>query len=112
MASSRTTVDRLLAASAAAGDVTARKMFGKYCVYLDSKPVGVVCDDRFFLKPTAAGDAVLPDSEEASPYPNAKPHRVVPTELWDDGELMAALLRTTFDALPAPKPRKKRRRAG
>ena len=106
MATAQITVDRLLAACAAAGDVTARKMFGGYCVYLDGKPVGPACDGRFFLKPTAAGEAVLPSLEEAPPYDGAKPHRVVPPELWGDAELMARLLRTTHDALPAAKRKK------
>ena len=55
---------------------------------------------------------MLPGLEEAPPYPHAKPHRVVPPELWDDGDLMARLLRATHDGLPAAKTRKKKRPAG
>lgn len=107
MATSQETVDDLLGQLAGAGRVTARKMFGEYCVYLDGKPVALVCDDRFYLKPTAAGRELLPDAEEGPPYPGAKPHLVVPREDWADTGAMARLLRATFDALPMPKPKTK-----
>lgn len=106
MATSQETVDTLL--EHLTGGVRTRKMFGEYCVYLDEKPVALVCDDRLFLKPTAAGRELLPGAAEEPPYPGAKPHLVVPPELWADGDAMGRLLRATFEALPKPKPRKKR----
>ena len=108
MASKRETVDDLLGQLGGAGVVTARAMFGEFCVYLDSKPVGLVCDDRFYLKPTAAGRELVPDVAEGSPFPGAKPHLVIPREDWADAGAMARLLRTTADALPAPKPKKRK----
>lgn len=108
MATKQETVDRLLESLAAAGDVRARKMFGEYCVYLDDKPVGLVCDDTFYLKPTAAGREQMPDAAEGPPYPKAKPHLVVPPEAWEDAAAMGRLLRATFGQLPTPKPRKKK----
>ncbi len=95
-------------ALAAAGRVSARKMFGEYCVYLDDKPVALVCDDALYLKPTAAGRDLLPAAAEGPPYPGAKPHLVVPPALWADGDAMGELLRATAAALPRPKPRKRR----
>jgi TfoX/Sxy family transcriptional regulator of competence genes len=103
MASRQETVDAVLAALATAGDVTARKMFGEYCVYLAGKPVALVCDDRLFLKPTAAGRELLPGAEEAPPYPGAKPHLVIPAEVLADGERVGRLVQATFLALPAVK---------
>lgn len=107
MATRQATVDYLLEQLAGAGRVTARKMFGEYCVYLADKPVALVCDDRLYLKPTAAGRALAPDAEEGSPYPGAKPHLVIPAGWWADGKRMAALLTATFAELPRPKARKK-----
>ncbi len=57
-----------------AGAVSARKMFGEYALYLDGKVVGLICDDRLFLKPVPALAALLPDAEDAPPYPGARPH--------------------------------------
>lgn len=107
MATRQSTVDELLDCLTGAGRVTARKMFGEYCVYLDEKPVALVCDDRLYLKPTDAGRELVPDAEEAPPYPGAKPHLVIPPETWGDRETMTDLFRTTFAALPRPKPRKR-----
>ena len=38
--------------------VRARAMFGEYCVYCDEMMVALVCDDRFYLKPTAAVESL------------------------------------------------------
>ena len=106
MASRQSTIDHLLAQLARAGPVTAKKMFGEYCVYLDEKPIGLVCDDQFFLNPTEAGRELLAEVTEGSPFPGAKPHLLIPIDDWSDREAMARLVIATFDALPAPKPRK------
>lgn len=108
MASQQATVDDLLDRLAGAGPLTARKMFGEYCVYLDGKPVALVCDDTLYVKPTAAGRELVPDAAEASPYPGAKPHLALPPERWEDRAALCQLLRATFEALPRPKSRKKR----
>lgn len=79
--------------------VTARAMFGEYGLYRAGTLIGLVCDDRLFLKPTAAARALLGEPEEAPPYPGAKPSLVVPEERWDDGELLAALARVTAEGL-------------
>jgi TfoX/Sxy family transcriptional regulator of competence genes len=101
-------VDDLLGQLAGAGRVTARKMFGEYCVYLDGKPVALVCDDRLYVKPTAAGRGLAPDAAEAPPYPGARPHLLIPRADWADAAALARLLRATFDELPMPKPKKRK----
>ena len=106
MASQQTTVDELLDRLSGAGRVTARKMFGEYCVYLDEKPIALVCDDMLYVKPTVAGRELIPDAPEGSPYPGAKPHLVLPPEQWVDREALCRLARATFAELPRPKPRK------
>ena len=54
MASSQRTVDFVLGQIDGAGAVSARRMFGEYGVYCDGRIVGLICDDTFFIKPTAA----------------------------------------------------------
>jgi len=108
MASQQSTVDDLLERLAGAGRVTAKKMFGEYCIYLNDKPVALVCDDQLYLKPTAAGRELLPDAAEESPYPGAKLHLVLERELWNDREMLRQVVRATFEVLPLPKPRKKK----
>jgi DNA transformation protein and related proteins len=106
MASSQTTVDELLAAIAEAGPITARKMFGEYCVYLGPKVIGLVADDEFFLKPTEIGKQIS-KAKEKPPYPGAKPSLVIPKSKWKDRDWMVGLVVATADALPAPKKKPK-----
>ena len=42
-----------------AGAISVRKMFGEYAVYRNGKVVALVCDNQFFLKPTAAGRSLI-----------------------------------------------------
>ncbi len=81
-----------------------RKMFGEYALYLDGRVVALVCDDMLYVKPTAAGRALLDTVEEAPPYPGAKPHWRM-DDVLDDGERLARLLIATAAALPLPKPK-------
>ena len=92
----------------AAGVVSWRKMFGEYAVYCDGKVVALVCDNQFYLKPTAAAKAVLGVVHEAPPYPGAKPYWLLADQL-DDPALMASAVRATAGELPSPKPKKRPR---
>lgn len=87
-----------------AGEVSLRKMFGEYAIYCDQKVVGLVCDNQFFVKPTAAGRAYLGSVVEAPPYSGAKPHLLIGDEL-DDSQRVAELVRITAAQLPPPKPK-------
>ncbi len=87
-----------------AGEITYRKMFGDYGVYCNSKIIGLICDDQFFVKKTKAGAEIIPGCEEASPYTNAKPHFLI--EDVDNKELMAEFISATYNELPMPKPKK------
>ncbi|SFU43671.1 TfoX/Sxy family protein [Pseudoduganella namucuonensis] len=109
MASQQGTVDFLVDQFAAAGVVSARKMFGEYAIYCDGKMFALVCDDRLFIKPTAAAKAWLGEPMEAPPYPQAKPWYVVAGDHWDDREWLAELARRTAAELPPPAARKKRK---
>jgi TfoX/Sxy family transcriptional regulator of competence genes len=86
------------------GEVTYRKMFGEYALYVDGRVVALVCDNRLFLKPTDAGRAVLGRPEEGSPYPGAKPHFVLDEHL-DDRDLLCAAFSATAAVVPPPKPK-------
>jgi DNA transformation protein len=112
VATPQSVVDDLLDRLSALGGVTARKMFGEYCVYRNDKPVALVCDGTLYVKPTAAGRELAPDAAEEPPYPGAKPHLALPPAQWEDRAALCALLRATFEALPRPKPRKRRPNPG
>ena len=43
----------------AAGNVKAKKMFGTYNICLDGVNLGLLCENKWYLKKTAAGDAYI-----------------------------------------------------
>ena len=88
-----------------------RRMFGEYCVYVDDKPVAFVCDDQLYVKPTPAGQALLPEPVWGRFYDKARPHLLLSADRWDDRDLLRALLMATAEALPRPKPPGARRKA-
>lgn len=89
-----------------AGDVTVRRMFGEYCVYLFGKPIALICDDQFFLKPTEAGRKLLKTVDEAPPYPGATLYFRLTKAQCSREASITKLLMATYEELPAPKPRK------
>lgn len=64
MSTHQSTIDFLAEQMAGAGVITARKMFGEYGVYCDTKIIALVCDDELFVKPTQAGRAFIKNIEE------------------------------------------------
>ena len=109
MATSPATIAFLMDLLQDAGPVTARKMFGEYALYLDGKVVGLVCDDRLFLKPLPGAVALIAAPREGLPYPGAKPHLLIEDEL-DDPELLVRLIRAVAAELPPPNPKTRRKR--
>lgn len=81
------TLQFLLDQLASLPGVRVSKTFGEYCLYVDGRSVGFVCNDQLFLKPTDAGRAVL-----GQPVLG--------------GDALHAAVMATAGALPCPKPRK------
>ena len=88
--------------------VRARAMFGEYVVYCDEKVVALVCDDRFYLKPTVAAAALAVRLEPCPPYPGAKDCLLVDERLMRDGAQFRQLVQATAEELPARKPKRKK----
>ncbi len=107
MASNPDFVQYIADQCAAAGDIAARKMFGDYTLYCDGKVVGLICDDALYLKPTEAARPLLREVDLRPPYPGAKDHFLI-TDV-DDRDHLATLVAATCQALPTPKPRKRKR---
>jgi TfoX/Sxy family transcriptional regulator of competence genes len=103
MASKQSTVDFIVEQIAAAGAITAKKMFGEYGIYCDGKVVALVCDDKLFVKPTVAGKAFAGKIKEAPAYSGAKPSLLVSAERRNDSEWLSKLIRITATGLPIPK---------
>jgi len=90
-------------------EVTYRMMFGEYALYSKGKVVALICDDQLFVKPTDAGRSYIGEVVEAPPYPGAKNSFLIGDEI-EDGDWLTQLITLTEAALPAPKPKKKKKR--
>ena len=110
MPSAPATIAHIIDTLADLPGLSARKMFGEYALYLDAKVIALVCDDQLFVRPTPAARAILPDCPMAPPYPGAKDHLLL-TELLDDPDQLAEILRRTARDLPIPKPKPKKPKA-
>ena len=89
--------------------VTYKRMFGGVCLYSDGKVFALICDDRLFVKPTEGGRAFIGEVVEAPPYPGAKPSLLIGDQI-EDPQWLSELVRITARELPAPKPRKRKKK--
>ena len=109
MASDQDFVDFIVDQLESAGEITSRKMFGEYAIYCDGKVTALVCDNRFFVKPSEAGRKFIGEVVEAPPYPGAKMSFLIEDRL-EDRDWISELVRVTAEELPEPKPKKKKRK--
>lgn len=80
-----------------------KKMFGEYMVYLNDKPVFLVCDNTVFVKKSDALSTILQNAECGIPYPGAKEHYILDI---DDPELTEQVAAILEEITPLPKKRK------
>ena len=107
MASNPDFVQYILDQCSGAGEITARKMFGDYCVYCNGMPFALVCDNGFYVKSTEAGRHLLRVEDLRPPYDGAKPHFYIDDV--DDRHYLSALTKATCGELPAPKPKARKK---
>jgi TfoX/Sxy family transcriptional regulator of competence genes len=88
-----------------AGEIMVKKMFGDYGIYCDGKIFGLICDDRFYLKPTDAVRPLLRSVELQPPYEGAKDYFLIADV--DDRDYLSMLVSETCTVLPFPKPKKR-----
>ena len=89
--------------------VTYKRMFGEFGLYSDGKFFGVICDDQLFVKPTESGRAFIGEVVESPPYPGAKPSLLIGDRI-EDSRWLSELVRITARELPAPKPKKRKKK--
>jgi len=110
MSTARETVDYIVEQCEGARPVAARAMFGEYALYCDGKVVGLICNETLFLKDRLVARALVTDAELGPPYPSAKPH-IIASPLLDDPDALKAVVWAIADDLPAPKPKKPRKKS-
>ena len=81
-------------------------MFGEYMVYVDDKPILLVCDNTVFVKILPCLDGLMTTAEKGQPYDGAKEHYLLDI---DNSELTREVIAALLPVVPVPKPQKKRR---
>lgn len=90
------------------GHIRLKKMFGEYGLFYYEKMVGVLADNKCFIKPTEAGKNFLIDPVMEKFYDKSKPYFLI--ENTDDRLTLMKLIEVTYQELPAPKVKKKKKR--
>ena len=88
-----------------AGQIRHKKMFGEYMVYIDNKPILLVCDNTVFVKISPCLDELMADAEKGHPYNGAKEHYILDI---DDTELARDVILALLPVTPLPKPKAKK----
>lgn len=86
-----------------AGEVTYKKLFGEYGLWLEGKFFGTVEDNQFYIKITDAGREMLPEAEPVAPH-GGNPNMYLVEEI-EDTDFLAELVRRTCEQLPEAKKR-------
>ncbi len=82
-------------------------MFGEYIVYIDGKPILLVCDNNVFVKKIPELEQLLNNSRCGFPYEGAKEHYLLDI---DDADLVNNVIKILVPVIPIPKPRKQRKK--
>ncbi len=86
------------------GNITYKKMFGEYMVYLNDKPVIVVCDNIAFVKKLDIITEMMQNADVGFPYKGAKEHYVLDI---DNADFCKSVVTKIETVTPIPKSRKK-----
>ena len=104
MATDNTFVMYVCESIAEIGLVTSRKMFGEYMVYVNGKPIFLVCDNTVYVKILDAVKDLLGDAERGRPYESAKEHYILDMDNTPFVREVAVILE---QVTPLPKKKKK-----
>ena len=104
MATSVEYIEFVCAQVRGAGEVRYKKMFGEYMVYVNDKPVLLVCDNTVFVKKLPEIESLMEDAEMGFPYEGAKEHYILDIE---DIDFYSEVIGILEEITPVPKPRKK-----
>ncbi len=77
-----------------------KKMFGEYMVYVNDKPILLVCDNTVFVKKLNEIENLLKNADVGVPYNGAKEHYILDIE---NNELVSDVIEILERITPLPK---------
>ena len=86
------------------GDIRYKKMFGEYMVYVNDKPILLVCDNTVYVKQLPEIEQYMENAEVGIPYKGAKEQYILDIE---DSELSKIVIDILEPITKVPKPKKK-----
>lgn len=82
------------------GEITYKKMFGEYMIYLNQKPVITVCDNTAFVKQLDSIKEYMQNANTGFPYNGAKEHYILDI---DNSEFSKKIILEIEKVTPLPK---------
>ncbi len=87
------------------GEIRYKKMFGEFMVYVNDKPVIIVCDNNAFVKKLDCIEEMMKDAKLGYPYKGAKEHYILDI---DNSDFCKNIVSKIEEVTPVPKPKKKK----
>jgi TfoX/Sxy family transcriptional regulator of competence genes len=87
------------------GNITFKKMFGEYMIYVNFKPIILVCDNTPHVKKLDDIRDLMIKAEVGIPYDGAKEHYILDI---DDQNLVRNVIGILEKVTQVPKPKKKK----
>ena len=86
------------------GMIRSKKMFGEYMVYINDKPILLVCDNTVFVKKLDVIEKDMINAEVGCPYNGAKEHYILDI---DNAEFSKEIINILEKVTPIPTKKKK-----
>lgn len=90
------------------GEVRYRKMFGEYMLYVNDKPLLLVCDNTVYVKMIDALKEKMEHATKGFPYQGAKEHYILDV---DDAQFSREVIAILEPLTQVPIPKKKKPKA-
>ena len=104
MATSLSFIDYVCEQLNGIGEIRYKKMFGEYMIYLNNKPVIIVCNNTAFVKKLDCIAEKMKSAELGYPYKNAKEHYILDI---DNSDFCKTIVTEIEKATPMPKKKNK-----
>jgi len=86
------------------GEIRYKKMFGEYMVYVNEKPILLVCDNTVLVKMLPQIADKMKQADVGYPYSGAKEHYILDI---DNDEFSKEIVSILESVMPFPTPKKK-----
>jgi len=87
------------------GNIRYKKMFGEFMIYVNEKPVIIVCDNETFVKKLECIEEMMKEAKTGFPYKGAKEHYILDI---DNADFCKSVIEKIEKVTPLPKSRSKK----